>query len=275
MQRLQHKAHDAVRGLYENNPQDQREIDRLNGQTQLLLHDNASLTDGTPPPSIPPPAFTNAGVSIPVNSAAPNHYSTMMPWEHQGSSDTSSIATDSRKVTMANLLHPTVASDMRVFNTNFFPPITTTEPWSDADLEHDGIAPPRNTNSNQLWDDTFAVTDSGATTHSEQPHDTTASTHGIYYSNPDPLAFMLGGTEGNLFGLGVGFAGFNQTQPNKQVAPQGVMDHQTTTAHVDANIGALGQHQQVLMQPGEGSLERAETERAWHGFMEQLGLSGM
>jgi hypothetical protein len=51
-----------------------------------------------------------------------------------------------------------------------------------------------------------------------------------------------------------------------------MIDHQKAMAQANTSIGVLGQQKQTPMQLDEGSLEHAEIERAWHGFMEQLGL---
>jgi hypothetical protein len=265
MKRLQRKAHDAVRGLYEHSAQDERELKRLSGQTQLLLHDGATLTDAAPRTH---PAFSDATTS----TSDPAYHASMMPWEIQGNPSASTTSTNLGDSTMTDLLHPTVASDMRIFNTDIFTSTSTDAntssgtSWGSFDSVYDA-------NSNQSSNEAFAAA-TGTTVEHALMQDPLTSTHDAHRSDNDPLAFLLGPTD-NMFGLDVGTepASLDQSKLNWQVPPQNVADQQTMAAHADANSGVLGQQQQDSRQLGEGNLERAQFERVWHEFMEQLGLS--
>jgi hypothetical protein len=270
---LQRKAHNAVHGLYEHNAQDQRELDRLNGQTQLLLHNGATLMDASPTPPLSSSVFT------PVASVAdvvPDHHPAMTAWDLQGNATPSALSTGLEEVMMTDILHPTIASDMRVLNADLLASTMTgigaaaEHPWNTIDLGHNTIVRP-NTDHSQMWDNTFAPIASAAAR-----HDATTSTHDVHYDNHDPLAFLLNSTTDRLSGsdLGVGVAGFCQPQLDGQATPHGT-EHQMAMGHANAYLGLLDQQQQRPMQFSEGSLERAELERAWRGFMEQLELSEM
>jgi hypothetical protein len=264
-----------VRGIYEHSPQDQHELDRLNGQTQLLLHDGATLMDVSSTPPLSPSVFATAAASA---SDSPNCYSSKMSQELQGNPSTSTVPTDgSGQVTMTDLLHPTVLFDMRVLDTDLFPSTITRADdagyWNGANPEYSA-----NNNANdgqsEPWNDDDAFTAiANAATHPEQLQNLVNPAHDIHPNSYDPLAFGSGSATNDLFGFNIGseIADFGQPWLDGRADPLGV-DCQTEISRANAGLGALGQQQQVSMQPDEESLRYAESESAWYRFMEQLGL---
>jgi hypothetical protein len=273
MRRLQHKAHDAAHGLYEHNPQDQRELDRLNGQTQLLLHDGATLMGASFAPPFSPSIFAPTTSSA---SAIPNHNpaKTVTAWDLQENPSTTPLPTgDSGHTAMANLLHPTVASDLRVFDIDLLASSATevvdAGPWNRVDPHY---VHNENATNDQLWDD-VVTSAADITAHLGQPQGVLNfnSARETYPNNHDTLASISGDASGTLLGfdIGTGIADFGQQQINGQSAD---MRHQMDTSLHNISFGVLGQQQHASIQLGGESLQRVEFERAWHGFMEQLGV---